>query len=204
MDVARPYTAVCPSLDGEVLRVLSGTASALTGREVARLTGRSSHSGVLSVLNRLTEHGLVTRVELNSAALFSLNREHIAYPAVAALAGLRAALLDFIREAVRMWDVQPIHLSMFGSAARGDGNTRSDIDLLVVRPEEVEEEDPRWREQFETLREAIERKTGNVVSMLEISEPELDRLRDEEPPIVEALRAEAITLSGPRASELLR
>jgi predicted nucleotidyltransferase len=156
------------------------------------------------VLNRLTEHGLVTRLELNSAALFSLNREHIAYPAVATLAGLRAALLDFIREAVRTWEVQPIHLSMFGSAARGDGNTRSDIDLLVVRPTEVEEENPRWREQFETLREAIERKTGNVVSMLEISEPELDRLRDEEPPIVEALRAEAITLSGPRASELLR
>ena len=78
MDVARPYTAVCPSLDGEVLRVLSGTASALTGREVARLTGRSSHSGVLSVLNRLTEHGLVTRIESQNAYILCRhpNEEH--------------------------------------------------------------------------------------------------------------------------------
>ena len=85
MDVAHPFKAVCPSLDGEVLNVLAGTTRGLTGREVALLTGRRSHSGVLAVLNRLTEHGLVTRVELNRAFLFSANRDHLAWPAVETL-----------------------------------------------------------------------------------------------------------------------
>ncbi|HEY4810856.1 MAG TPA: nucleotidyltransferase domain-containing protein, partial [Solirubrobacteraceae bacterium] len=106
MDVARPYTAVCPKLDGEVL----------------------------DVLHRLTEHGLVTRVELNRAFLFALNREHLAAPAVLALAGLRGALFNRIERELKTWQIAPVHVSLFGSTARGDGDTHSDIDLFIVRP----------------------------------------------------------------------
>jgi len=76
MDVAHPYTAVCPTLDSDVLSVLAGTTRPLTGREVARMLSRASHSGVLNVLNRLAEHGLVDRQEAGRAFLFTLNREH--------------------------------------------------------------------------------------------------------------------------------
>jgi hypothetical protein len=203
MDVARPYTAVSSTLDGEVLRVLAGTTRGLTGREVARLTGRSSHSGVLDVLNRLTEHGLVDRVELNRAFLFALNREHVAAPVVDALAGLRAELFDRIRLALDTWHIAPIHVSLFGSAARGDGDTHSDIDLFVVRPMSVSEEDPRWREQLDGLTASIVRWTGNRAAILEVSETELTRLAMDEPPIVARLRADAIVLRGLDTSALL-
>lgn len=202
MDVSRPYSAVCPSLDGDVLQTLAGTKMALTGRQVAQLTGKNSHSGVLNVLNRLTEHGLVDRVELNRASLFSLNRDHLAYPAVVALAGMRTALLGHLQTHLHKWEIAPVHASLFGSAARGDGDTQSDIDVFVVRPARISEEDPRWRKQVEEFEDSIGRLTGNRVAVLEAPEAELARLRDDEPPIVVALRADAIVLSGPGVSVL--
>lgn len=203
MDVARPYAAVCPTLDGDVLRVLAGTTRGLTGREVAALTGRRSHSGVLDVLHRLTEHGLVTRVELNRAYLFALNREHVAAPAVELMANLRVELFGRIRSAIEEWPVAPTHASVFGSTARGDGSVDSDIDLLIVRPPAIPDEELRWRAQVEDLRQKIQAWSGNATTIFEVSVATLARLRDEQRPIVDELRSDAIGLFGAEIATLL-
>jgi len=203
MDVARPYTALCPTLDSGVLSVLAGTTRPLTGREVARLLGRASHSGVLGVLNRLAEQGVVDRVEAGRALLFTLNREHLAAGAVDVLAGMRAELLRRLRDAVEGWGIAPVHVSMFGSVARGEGDVHSDVDLFVVRSGGVSEEDERWRAQLDELARRVERWTGNRAGIAEVSETEIERLRDDAPPIVAELRADAITLAGPEVAVLL-
>lgn len=183
--------------------MLAGTTMAMTGRQVALLTGRKSHSGVLDALHRLSEQGLVDRAELNHAFLFSLNREHLAAPAVLALAGLRTALIAQIREEIATWEIPPTHASMFGSAARGDGDTSSDIDLLVARPADVLEDDDRWRAQLDGLTRKVERWTGNRTPIAEIVEPELRRLTSNPPPIIEELRRDAIHLGGQSVAEAL-
>jgi predicted nucleotidyltransferase len=203
MDLSRPYSAICPSLDGEVLHVLAGTEMGLTGRSIATLTGRRSHAGVLRVLDRLTEQGIVNRVELNFASLYSLNREHLAFPAVEAMMGLRDALSEAIKRKVAVWRIEPVSVSMFGSAARGDGDTRSDIDLLVVRPDEMPEEDARWRAQLTCLEADIFDWTGNRASVLDRSVAELARLQAERRPIIEELLSQALTLHGVAISALL-
>jgi predicted nucleotidyltransferase len=199
MDVSRPYSAVCPTLDGDVLKVLAGTTMALTGRQVALLTGRKSHSGVLAVLNRLTEHGLVSRIELNHAYLFALNRDHLAAPAVEILVGMRKALFEEIRNVIDNWSITPVHASLFGSAARGDGDTQSDFDLLVVRPDSVDEDEAAWRSQIDDLVDLVRRRTGNQVSVIERDKPGMERLREAEPPILSELLADAIVFSGSRS-----
>jgi len=199
MDVSRPYTAVCPSLEGDVLAVLAGTTMALTGRQVALLSGRKSHSGVLAVLNRLTEHGLVSRVELNRAYLFALNRDHLAAPAVEILMGMRRALFDELRNAISAWSIAPVHVAVFGSTARGDGDARSDVDLLVVRPDSVDEDEPAWRSQMDDLVDLISRKTGNRASVAERDESAMERLRTAGPPILSEMLADAVVLSGSRS-----
>lgn len=196
MDVAHPYRAVCPTLDGDVLQTLAGTTMTLTGRQVAALAGRRSHAGVLRVLNRLTEQGLVDRVELNHAFLFTLNRDHLAYPAVVTLAGMREALIDHLKAEFAAWHVPPVHASLFGSAARGDGDTQSDIDLFIVRPDDVDQEDPQWREQLSALETKVSRWTGNRAAALDFPESEVERLVAEARPIVAELRADAIALAG--------
>jgi len=203
MNVAAPHTAICPTLDTEVLTVLAGTTRPPTGREVARLTGRTSHGGVLDVLNRLTEHGLVDRQEAGRAFLFTLNHEHLAAPAVDVLAGMRTELFERIRGAVGAWEITPIHMSVFGSTARGDGNTRSDIDLFIVRPSIVGQDDGRWRTQVDELAGQIQRWTGNHAAIAEASADELTSLHGTQPPIVSELRSDAIVLSGPEIEFLL-
>lgn len=203
MDVAHPYTAICPTLDSGVLSVLAGTTRPLTGREIARLLGRRSHSGVLDALNRLAEHGVVDREEAGRALLFTLNREHLAAPAVDVLARMRSELLTRLRGAVDSWEVAPVHVSMFGSAARGEGDASSDIDLFIVRPKDVEGEEPRWRGQLDHLARRVQRWTGNRAGIAEAGEEEIARLRGEEPPIVAELRSDAITIAGTEVAALL-
>jgi predicted nucleotidyltransferase len=203
MDVSRPISAVAPSLEGEVLQTLAGTTMAMTGREVALLTKRKSHSGVLHALHRLSEQGLVDRVDLNRAYLFTLNRDHLAAAAVLELAGLRTELVARLRQEIAAWEIAPIHASLFGSAARGDGDSHSDIDLFVVRPEASSDEAPRWRTQLDGLAAKVERWTGNRASVAEVTETEIPRLSAERPPILEALRSEAIPLAGPPVASLL-
>jgi predicted nucleotidyltransferase len=203
MDLNRPYSAVSSTLDPGVLVLLAGTSRPLTGREIARLLGRPSHSGVIAALDRLVVQGLVEREEAGRAFLFTLNRDHLAAPAVEILADLRSELLRRIRDAIGGWTVRPEHLSLFGSAARGDGNTESDIDLFVVRGKAIERQDALWREQLDLLARRIEGWTGNPARIVEVEQAELAMLRKERPPIVDELRADAITLAGPEASTLL-
>ncbi len=203
VDVSRPYAAVCPTLDGDVLRVLAGTSLGLTGREVAVLAGRRSHSGVLNVLHRLSEHGLVTRVPLNRSYLFALNREHIAAGAVEALMNLRPELFERIRKTIAGWQIAAVHASVFGSAARGDGDTSSDIDLLVVRHTPIATDEQLWQEQVDGLREQVEAWTGNRTTIVDISEPELAALGRQQRPIISEIRTDAIALYGADLTSLL-
>jgi hypothetical protein len=186
-----------------VLTVLAGTTRPLTGREVARLAGRPSHKGVLDSLHRLCDHGLVDHSEAGRALLFTLNRDHLAAPAVQVLAGMRHELLTRIRTAVRDWTVAPIHLSLFGSAARGDGDVNSDIDLFLVRPTQIGDDDRPWAEKRDALAEQIERWTGNRTGIVEVGEEELERLGRQQPPVVSALRRDAIVVAGPPIAHLL-
>lgn len=75
--------------------------------------------------------------------------------------------------ALGRWNPPAVHASVFGSAARGDGTTDSGIDLFVVRPAEVTEDDDRWREQVEALGERVRTWTGNHLSVIEQAEAEL-------------------------------
>ncbi|MGA2166083.1 MAG: nucleotidyltransferase domain-containing protein, partial [Solirubrobacteraceae bacterium] len=157
MDLSRPYTVICPSLEGPVLDVLAHTTRPLTGREIARLASRGSERGVRLVLHRLVANGLVSAQEAGSASLFALNREHVAAGIVEGLMRLRTELIERIRREIEGWPSQPVHVSIFGSTARADGHMESDIDLLIVRPEDLAEDDPQWREQLHRLAERIER-----------------------------------------------
>jgi hypothetical protein len=203
MDVASPYAAVTGGgLEGEVLAVLAGTTKPLTGRQVARLARRGSDRGIRLALNRLAEQGLVDTLDAPPAVLYTLNREHIAAPVALALVDLRGALLERLRAALAGWEIPAAHASLFGSAARGDGDTDSDIDLFIVRPAAVSAEDPSWRAQLEALSHDVSRWTGNHAGISEVGEDELPRLAAERPPVVSDLERDAVTLAGVDARRL--
>jgi hypothetical protein len=204
VDLSFPYTAVLSKTDGKVLSVLAGTTKPLGGREVARLAG-VSQNGAWRALRRLVDQGVVIEQPAGGRAmLYTLNRDHLAADPIITLTRLRSTLFERLKEHLAAWEVQPIHASIFGSAARGDGDAHSDIDILVIRPKDVQEEDDQWRSQINSLAAAVHSWTGNHAGIAEIAERDLARLRRERPPVIKDVMADAITLVGEEPSSLFR
>jgi DNA-binding transcriptional ArsR family regulator len=202
MDLSRPWAPIRSPIDMEVVRVLRGTTRPLTGRTVARLAREGSQPAVNAALRRLAEEGIVRAEEAGNAYLYTLNREHLAVPALELLADVRAELERRLSAEIDAWEIAPVHVSIFGSAARGDGDTRSDVDIFVVRPADVLEDDPVWRGQLDLLSDHVHEWTGNHAGLAEVSAADVRRLRRKRPPVVDELRRDAITLVGPAPAEL--
>jgi predicted nucleotidyltransferase len=203
MNVSRPYVGISPTIDTELLVALAGSREARSGRQLAEVIGRS-RTGVQAVLDRLVKDGLVGRVEAGSAFLYSFNHDHLLAGAVQEMAGVRAQLVHRMRALVGEWQTEPFHLSLFGSAARGDGDRESDIDLFLVRPRSVEAEDERWQSQVEVLGERINQWTGNHAGIVELEERQLPGLRRRRPPALRELDRDAIDIAGTPIEKLLR
>ena len=94
--------------------------------------------------------------------MYTLNRDHVLADGVISMAAAMARLRQRLRDRLAGWDVPCVHASLFGSAARGDGETHSDIDVLVVRPADVAGDDPTWQGQLAQLEEDVARWTGTT------------------------------------------
>ncbi len=202
MDLSQPFAVVSPTLDGPVLGVLAGTTRPMAARDVARLVQRGSWSGVRRTLHRLAAQGIVHVETVGNAQLYTLNRAHLAAPAVEMLTSLRARLVERLREAIAAWPVQPAHASLFGSAARGDGDADSDIDLFIVRPKRTAEDDAPWRQQLDDLAHDVFAWTGNHAGISEIGTSEVARAV--RTPAGRAIRADGIDLAGTPLRQLGR
>lgn len=195
MDLSRPYYGVAPGLHGRVLVALADALESLSGREVARRAAASAR-GTARVLDALCEQGLVQREERPPAAAYLLNRQHLLAPVIDLLSDVRGRLFARITDRVEGWLPTPENVTMFGSAARGDGGTSSDIDLLVVRPDEVDPGDERWNRQVTALGEQIVSWTGNAARVVEYSSEEVRAAAVDGLPLIAALLEEGVHLSG--------
>jgi hypothetical protein len=127
-----------------------------------------------------------------------LNREHVAAEVAVLLSGLRIELWRRLRDELGSWRVEPLYACVFGSAARGDGDVDSDIDLLVVHPPFAGESQPdtaqpasspsvaevvdravlsgtepdpalQWQAQTDRLRGLVVAWTGNPLQIVDLS-----------------------------------
>jgi hypothetical protein len=196
MNISRAYSAVAPTVEGDVLVVLAGTTQPLSGRRVARLARRGSIAAVAKALDRLVRQGLVLRQEAPPASLYTLNRDHVAASTVEHLALIRTELLDRLRHAFSTWSILPTHASLFGSAARGDGDLDSDIDIFVVRPASVDSEDATWEGQLKDIGDAILAWTGNPAGIIDFAEQDIGQLLEQDRPVLKELQRDAVALAG--------
>lgn len=203
MNMAKPYLAVSATIDTELLVTLVGSREARSGRQLAEEIGRSP-TGVQHVLDRLVSEGLVHRVGAGRAFLYTLNYDHLLAHVVEEMAGARGELVRRLRQWVTDWKTKPHHLSLFGSAARGEGDSKSDVDLFLVRPIEVEAEDELWRKQVEELAEQVYGWTGNNAGIVELGERQLAGLRRRRPPALRELDRDAIDIAGTSVRKLLK
>lgn len=198
MDLSNPIRSVIPSVQGDVLAVLARTEAPLTGRGISGLIDGVSPSGVKLALRTLTDAGLVLVESHPPANLYRLNRRHLAAHAITALASLRAQLVTAMRDNITSWDPAPWGAWLFGSAARGDGSTASDIDVLVVRPDALDEEDPHWTAQLDRLTDDVVAWTGNPCVIIEYSRTQFDDLLASTERLAGDIRTDGIALTSRR------
>jgi len=203
MDWNDPTTAAVSSMDGAVLAVLAQTNRGLTGREVHRRSRRGTAPSVNKALNRLVDQGVVFSERAGQAYVYLLNRDHVAAAVAVALAGLRTEFFNRLRMQLSQWPSPAVAAAVFGSVARGEATTESDVDILIVRPADLTEDDAEWVAQIDELRGAVTRWTGNDASLLQVTERDLRDLVEREAPIRESLLNDAIDLLDHPVRDLL-
>lgn len=193
-----------PTLDGAVLVTLAKLSGPVTGRQVHQLAAIGSEAGVRNVLGRLVNQGIVHATQAGSAYLYEVNREHVAWPAVQAIAGLRGELLSRLKSELGTWQLRARCAALFGSAARGDGDSDSDIDVLLLHPQRADDDPETWEEQLARLRELVTTWTGNSCQLYDIHEDQVMRMIAERDPLLAEWRRDAIPLAGTDIRNLLR
>lgn len=204
MDLAMPLAVVTPTLDAAVLHALAATTARASGARVHQMAGTGSPDGVRRVLARLVGQGIVLAEEHPNATLYLLNRDHVAADAIVALTRIRATIIDRITDALSSWTPEPVHASLFGSFARGEATTASDIDILVVTgPAGAAGQDVR-ENQIDRLSADVLRWTGNRGHIVDATPDILATMIAAEDPLLVSWRADHIHLIGTRLRDLLR
>ena len=177
MDFQRPVEAVIPGVQGRILAVLAETTGELNLRTIARLADVSP-AQASRLLPELVALGIVERREAPPSALFVLVEDNVASRAVRALSRSRDTVLEELGNLAHQMEPMPVSVIVFGSFARGAAHAASDIDVVLVRPGNVGEDDARWVSSADRWRTAVRRLTGNPVQVLEVDETEVvGRLR---------------------------
>ena len=203
MDFTRPIEAVIPDAQGRILAVLAGTTGELNLRTLAELSGVSL-AHVARVVPRLVELGMVDRREVPPSVLVRIVPVHLAVRPLLALAALRDALIEELRRSAKRIRPAPANITLFGSAARGDGDAASDIDLVIVRAANVMEDDPSWDRAVSAWVARIGRATGNPVNRIEVGIDEAPRLSRSRSALWRAVCREGIVILGRPLNDLNR
>lgn len=141
MRLQNPFAALNPSgLDSQVLLVLARTDQHLSVQQIHQLLPEGgSRAGVQKSVARFLEQGTVVERRSGRSRSFALNDEHLLAGPIREIAASKRLLLSRMVEAIDAWSVQPITAALFGSAARNEMHADSDIDLLVVMPDDVDD-----------------------------------------------------------------
>lgn len=187
---------ITPTLDGDVLAVLAGYEGTFTTGQLHRVLTEHSEEGIRKVLRRLTEQGVVLADRVGNAYAYSFNRDHLAADHIIGLAELRKTFVARVADRLQAWQIRPVYAAVFGSVARGAMRLDSDVDLLFIRPDHIDEDV--WDAQVHELAADVTRWLGNDARPLEFTVAELQERGGDEPVLRDVLR-DGLTVAGDRA-----
>ena len=195
MDYTRPVQTLIPGAQGQILGVLAETTAQLNLTTVSRLAGVSL-AQASRVLPELVRLGLVERVEAPPSALFRLMDENLVGRLVRSMTDLRNLALRAVGDCSALQKPRPKLVIVFGSFARGDADGDSDLDVVIVRPADIDDSDAAWSESIVTLNQYLARAVGNPVNILEVGANELERRIRSHSELWRSIRKEGIVVYG--------
>ncbi|RKR75076.1 nucleotidyltransferase family protein [Frondihabitans australicus] len=202
MELSRLGADLIGPLESVILDVLSRSSGLSSGRQIERVGEITSHAGAQRALQRLEDIGLVVAVISPSAYAYSVNREHVFWPAIEVILGATRRIESEIVRVVREKAGDETSVAVFGSYARGEAIVTSDIDLLVVFPDDLDVD--AYEATIGELHDVIEPLTGNLVQVFDVSRSTLLAMTSAGDSLVASLRRDARLLTGPSIRPLLR
>lgn len=147
-----------------VLKLLWTHEEGLTGRSLATLTGCSTFK-MKKVLETLLPHGLLTRTVIGRAYIYRLNMEHISIKKLIKplIEFEKTLFLDLGKLIMKLLELKPLSVILYGSVARGEEDPNSDLDLLLIYDDSVPSHS--IIDMGNILMEVIPKKYGNPVSV---------------------------------------
>mgnify|MGYP001289397302 CR=1 FL=1 len=202
MDLSAPIAAAVPGVHGRVLAVVARSGLPLTGKRVAELAGASIEQ-TRHVLRRMVDDGLLQSSHAGQAVLFEPNRTHLLWPAVQQLVHeadqavwtLSRRISVTIEETLELDEAHGVTGALFGSVARGDSGPDSDVDVLLITPDDLPE--PAVETLVVEVIRTVEAATGNDGNVLQLSRQQFDDLARTHDPMVTSLMADATVFFGP-------
>jgi len=195
MDFVHPVQTVIPGVQGRILAVLAETTGQLNLRTIAAIAD-VSEAQVSRILPGLVEVGLVERSEAPPSALFRLVRDHIVAGPILALSRSRDRMIRQMRQIAESLPVAPASVVVFGSFARGQADTQSDIDTLIVRPSSVNEADEAWSAAVQQWIDRVSDVSGNRVEVLEVDENDVPTRLDSGRSVWQNIRRDGLIIHG--------
>ncbi len=199
MDLGSPVLDVAPAVRGALLQALARLEQPVTRRRLAAAAGVAP-GNASAVIEELIQAGLVSETVAGRSSMVVLNRDHLAAGPVLALAGLRGELIRRLRDRLSAWP-ELNGAWLFGSVARGDADSDSDVDLLIVA-DDLQSHD--LHERLSRLQADVRSWTGNDLQLVEHSRSSWRTLVRAQNPLVEQIRLDGIALAGGTASLLGR
>lgn len=195
VDYTRPVQALIPGAQGQILGVLAETTARLNLTTLSRLAGVSL-AQASRVLPELIHLGLVERVEAPPSALFRLIDENLVGRLVRSMTDLRHLALRAVGDCSALQKPRPELVIVFGSFARGEADADSDLDLVIVRPGDIDGDDSAWAEAIVSLNQVLRRALGNPVNILEVGAKDLERRLKSRRELWKSIRADGIVVYG--------
>lgn len=197
--LANPYEDVIPGARGRLLATIVQLEVPVTIRALARHAGVAPQTA-LTVVNELSEAGIVSVEHAGSAQMTSLNRAHLVAEPLILLCRTRARLVARLTDELTGWSGLAAAW-LFGSAARGNGDRASDVDLLLVAERSIETE--AWADLTARVISEVRTWTGNEAQLVEHTTHSFAQLVRDRNPFVDAIREDGISLT-PGSDALLR
>ncbi len=192
-----PLSGFFPGSHAIIIEELLRTPQPVTGRQLAlKLVDRLGKSRVFEVLQVLVEQGLVIRETLSSSHLYSINQKHLSYQLLKSLIRPTDSLIALISKRLSRFSPKPEAVVLFGSVAKGTAKPGSDIDLLLIRPNRIKEDDDAWQDQLFRLTLAVQSATGNELNYLDYSQAEVQSLARSGARLISEINRHGIVLLG--------